>query len=56
LLAAITGKQSLMAKLLYGCGLRLLECIRLRIQDVDIGQGLIFVGDIRQLQSPLDLL
>jgi len=28
-----------MAKLLYGGGLRLLECIRLRIQDVDFGQG-----------------
>ncbi len=32
-----------MAKLLYGGGLRLLECIRLRIQDVDFGQGLIFI-------------
>ena len=32
-----------MAKLLYGGGLRLLECIRLRIKDLDFGQGLIFV-------------
>ena len=32
-----------MAKLLYGGGLRLLECIRLRVQDVDFGQHLIFV-------------
>ncbi|MGA1871819.1 MAG: tyrosine-type recombinase/integrase [bacterium] len=32
-----------MAKLLYGSGLRLLECIRLRIKDMDFGQGLIFV-------------
>lgn len=43
LLTAMTGKHALMAKLLYGGGLRLLECIRLRIQDVDFGQGLIFV-------------
>jgi integron integrase len=43
LLAAMTGKHALMARLLYGGGLRLLECIRLRIQDVDFGQGLIFV-------------
>jgi integrase len=42
LLAAMTGKHALMAKLLYGGGLRLLECIRLRIADVDFGQGLIF--------------
>ncbi len=43
LLAAMTGRHALMAKLLYGSGLRLMECIRLRIQDVDFGQGLIFV-------------
>jgi integron integrase len=43
LLAVMTGKHALMAKLLYGAGLRLLECIRLRIQDIDFGQGLIFV-------------
>src|SRR5918992_3865393 len=43
LLATMTGKHALMARLLYGGGLRLLECIRLRIQDVDCGQGLIFV-------------
>ncbi|MFH7320537.1 integron integrase [Desulfurivibrio sp. D14AmB] len=35
--------HALMAKLLYGAGLRLMECIRLRIQDVDLGQGKIFV-------------
>lgn len=43
LLAAIEGKNALMAKLLYGSGLRLMECIRLRVQDVDFGQNLIFV-------------
>lgn len=43
LLAAMDGSHLLMAKVLYGCGLRLMECIRLRIQDVDFGQKLIFV-------------
>ena len=43
LLAAMTGRHALMARLLYGGGLRLLECIRLRIQDVDFGQNRIFV-------------
>ena len=33
----------LMAKLLYGSGLRLTECLRLRIQDVDFGQNKIYV-------------
>lgn len=43
LLGVMDGKHALMAKILYGCGLRLMECIRLRIQDVDFGQSLIFV-------------
>ena len=43
LLAAMTGRPALMARLLYGGGLRLLECIRLRLHDVDFGQGLICV-------------
>lgn len=43
LLAAIEGRHALMAKLLYGSGLRLMECIRLRLKDVDFGQNLIFV-------------
>jgi len=29
------GIQLLMAKLLYGCGMRLMECIRLRVLDID---------------------
>ncbi|HUH65738.1 MAG TPA: integron integrase [Syntrophales bacterium] len=43
LISSIEGKHALMAKLLYGSGLRLMECIRLRIQDVDFGQNLIFI-------------
>ena len=42
-LAKMEGAHRLMAQLLYGCGLRLMECIRLRIQDLDFGQGRIFV-------------
>lgn len=42
-LQRMQGTHRLMVQLLYGCGLRLMECIRLRIQDVDFGQGRIFV-------------
>ena len=42
-LTQMDGTHALMAKLLYGCGLRLMECVRLRVQDVDFGQGLLFV-------------
>ena len=31
----IDGTHALMAKILYGSGLRLMECVRLRIQDID---------------------
>lgn len=43
LLRGIDGLHALMAKLLYGAGLRLMECIRLRIMDVDFGQNRIYV-------------
>ena len=42
-LARMQGTHQLMAQLTYGCGLRLMECIRLRVQDVDFGQGKVFV-------------
>jgi len=35
LLEAMSGVNQLMAGLLYGAGLRLMECIRLRVKDVD---------------------
>ncbi len=34
-LAQMEGETWLMASLLYGCGLRLTECLQLRVQDVD---------------------
>ncbi|NJN51703.1 MAG: integron integrase [Gammaproteobacteria bacterium] len=36
-LAQLDGQMWLMAALMYGSGLRLLECVRLRIKDVDFG-------------------
>lgn len=35
LLSALQGRKWLMACLLYGAGLRLLECLRLRVKDLD---------------------
>ena len=43
LLDQLQGRHALMAKLLYGGGLRLMECVRLRVKDVDFGQGRIFI-------------
>jgi integron integrase len=36
LLAATSGEEAIAARLLYGSGLRLLECLRLRVQDLDL--------------------
>lgn len=35
-LSQLNGQYQLMAQLLYGSGLRLLECLRLRVKDVDL--------------------
>lgn len=39
MLDAMEGTHRLMAQLTYGCGLRLMECIRLRVQDVDLNRA-----------------
>jgi integron integrase len=44
-LSALSGIHQLMAKLLYGSGLRLMECIRLRVKDIDFGMNQIMVRD-----------
>ena len=36
-LSRLTGTPRLMAHLLYGSGLRVMECVRLRVKDVDLG-------------------
>jgi integrase len=36
ILGRLEGVPRLMASLLYGAGLRLLECARLRVKDVDL--------------------
>lgn len=45
LLRELDGVERLMASLLYGSGLRLLECCRLRVKDLDLGRGELLVRD-----------
>ena len=45
LLAAMDGRPWLLASLLYGTGMRLMECLRLRVKDVDFARGEITVRD-----------
>jgi len=42
-LANLSGDKRLMASLMYGAGLRLMECLRLRVQDVDFARNAIVV-------------
>ncbi len=44
-LARLRGDKWLMASLLHGSGLRLMECLRLRVKDVDFGQNHLLVRD-----------
>ncbi len=39
----INGTHALMAKMLFGSGLRLMECVRLRIKDVDFDRKRIHI-------------
>jgi integron integrase len=43
--AHLHGTHRLMAGLLYGSGLRLMECVRLRVKDVDFGYAHVVVRD-----------
>lgn len=45
LLAVMEGTYALMARLLYGSGMRLMECLRLRIKDLDFDCNQIIVRD-----------
>lgn len=52
----LTGEYRLMAELLYGSGLRLLECLRLRVKDVDFGYGQITLRDGKGLRDRITIL
>ena len=45
ILRNLQGTKLLMASLLYGAGLRLTECLRLRVKDIDFGYNQIVVRD-----------
>jgi integron integrase len=45
LLAAMNGETWLIASLLYGTGMRIMECLRLRVKDVDFARNQIVVRD-----------
>jgi integron integrase len=56
LLAQLSGTPRLMAGLLYGAGLRLMECVRLRVKDVDFAYQQITVRNGKGAQDRVTML
>ncbi|MCK2086764.1 integron integrase [Thauera aromatica] len=55
-LARLEGAQWLIGSLLYGSGLRLMECLRLRVKDVDFGRNEILVRDGKGAKDRVTML
>ena len=56
MLGQLTGDKWLMAGLMYGAGLRLMECLRLRVHDVDLAVGQIVVRDGKGFKDRVTML
>lgn len=52
----LNGSKRLVAALLYGSGLRLSECLRLRVQDLDFERHEILVRDNKERQDRVTML
>jgi integron integrase len=55
-LAELSGEHRLMAQLLYGSGLRLMECLRLRVKDLDFAQRQLTVRDGKGMRDRITML
>ncbi len=55
-IGVLSGINKIMAMLLYGCGLRLIECVRLRVQDIDFEQNQLLVRDGKGMKDRVTVL
>jgi len=55
-ISALSGVYQIMAKLLYGSGLRLMECVRLRVKDVDFQRNQILIRDGKGMRDRATML
>lgn len=56
LLAALPADMALIARLLYGTGMRLMEGLRLRVKDVDFDRGVIVVRQAKDVKDRVVML
>ena len=56
LLCRLQGTHWLVASLLYGTGMRIMECLRLRVKDVDFARGEILVRDGKGFKDRVTML
>jgi len=55
-LSNLSGTRQVIAALLYGSGLRLNECLRLRVKDVDFNNGKLIIRDAKGQKDRIALL
>lgn len=55
-LSGLEGTHGLMVLLLYGSGLRLMECVRLRVKDLDFARGEIVVREAKGNKDRVTML
>ncbi len=55
-LGLMTGRHALTAKLLYGCGLRIKECVRLRVKDTDFERNQLVVRSGKGMKDRTTML
>lgn len=56
ILSRLTGTNWLIASLLYGTGMRIMECLRLRVQDVDVKRNEILIRDGKGFKDRVTML
>jgi site-specific recombinase XerD len=56
LLGRMHGTHWLVASLLYGTGMRIMECLRLRVKDVDFARGEILIRDGKGFKDRVTML
>lgn len=56
IISALSGSYRMMVELLYGSGIRLSECLRLRVKDIDFERNLVYVRDGKGMKDRVTML